>query len=116
MKAPVHFLLALTLLILPVSAHAESDRASGCSGTKQCAHGKGQKDGKARAHLKKIDRDGDRQISLEEAEAAQAERLLEQFETIDRNGDGNLSAEELRAHGKAKRDARRAERAANESE
>lgn len=71
------------------------------------------KKGKQRMmHLKKIDTNQDQQISLEEAEAGNAEKLVEHFQTIDTNGDGVLTKDELKAHGQTIREQRKQEREA----
>ncbi|MGB0415992.1 MAG: hypothetical protein ACPGKS_04025 [Coraliomargarita sp.] len=115
MKTKAIFLAALAALIVPVTINAQSETGGERPAGKQCGPGKKGKKGKARAHLKKMDTDGNKQISLEEAEAANAERLLENFEQIDSNGDGSINGEEMRAYGKAKRDERQAEREAEDS-
>lgn len=44
-----------------------------------------------------MDTNGDEQISLEEAQSAEATKLVEHFDKIDANGDGQLTKEELKA-------------------
>lgn len=113
MKIKAFLLAALAALIIPATSYAQSEPEGDGSACKQCQHGKGGpggKKGKARDHMKKMDTDGNKQISLEEAEAANAERLLENFEAIDSNGDGNITPDEMRAFGEAKREGRKAER------
>ncbi|MGC6456188.1 MAG: hypothetical protein ACON39_02480 [Coraliomargaritaceae bacterium] len=55
---------------------------------------------KARERMSQIDSDGDGNISYVEAEAADAKRIVENFDSIDTDGDGVLTREELRAHKK----------------
>lgn len=56
--------------------------------------------GGARQQMKKLDTDGDRHISREEAKAAP--KLAEAFDQIDTDKDGKLSADELKAWGQDK--------------
>ena len=115
MKIKALILASLAALIVPATVNAQFEAEGERTPGKHCGPGgKEGKKGKARAHLKKMDTDGNKEISLEEAEAANAERLLEHFEQIDSNGDGSVTPDEMRAHGQAKREERRAEREAEE--
>lgn len=64
---------------------------------------KGGKGGK----LKEIDTDESGTISLAEAEASDAKRLVEHFDKIDANEDGELTKEELKAAGDRMRDGKK---------
>jgi len=113
MKIKAILLAALAALIIPVSVNAQSETEGERPAGKKCNCAGGKKS-KAKHGLKKIDTDGNRQISLEEAEAANAERLIENFEAIDGNGDGVLTGEEMKAFHQAKREERRQQREAEE--
>ena len=63
-----------------------------------------------RAKLEAMDTDGNGAISLEEATAAGAEKLVEHFDRIDRNGDGELDRHEMRPPRKCKEQDDREER------
>jgi len=54
--------------------------------------------------LKEIDTDESGSVSLEEANAANATKLIENFDAIDSNNDGELSKEEMKAAHKSRRD------------
>ena len=56
-----------------------------------------------------MDSNQDDQISLDEAEAAEAERLLEHFTEIDADGDSTLTRQEMKAFHQARREQKRSE-------
>jgi Ca2+-binding EF-hand superfamily protein len=51
----------------------------------------------ARDKLRQADRNNNRAISLDEAEAAGLERIVGRFDQLDLNGDGEITREEMRA-------------------
>lgn len=63
---------------------------------------------KAADKFKSLDKDGDGQVSTEEA--ASDSELTSHFATLDKNADGKLSADELKAaeHGKKVHEAKKA--------
>lgn len=81
MKYKNRLLCLLAALIVPTLAVAKSD--------------KGGKKGKG---FGKLDSNGDEVITLAEAEAAGAERFIENFSEIDADGSGEVTKDELRAH------------------
>ena len=101
MKIRTLLITALAALIIPAFAAAQDSGTDDTNG-KQCEKGKKHKRAQ---HLKKMDTNQDGQISLDEAEAANAERLIENFAEIDTDSDGNVTREEMKAY----RDAKRAE-------
>ncbi|MEO0510079.1 MAG: hypothetical protein AAF065_09500 [Verrucomicrobiota bacterium] len=70
-------------------------------------HAKPKKPGMS---LAKIDSNGDEVISLEEAEDAGADKLVDNFNEIDTDGSSDLTKEELREHYKSRMEDRRAQR------
>lgn len=106
MKIRTLLITALAALLIPAFASAQEDGTTDET-TKQCQKGgKGGPKGKKHKrgqHLKKMDTNQDGQISLDEAEAANAERLLENFAEIDADSDGNITRDEMRAFHEAKR-------------
>lgn len=53
--------------------------------------------GKGKNKLKEADTDGNGAISLDEAEAAGLDKLVENFDTLDADGNGEISKEEFKA-------------------
>ncbi len=107
MKIKTLLITALAALLIPAYAAAEDTSSTEDSSAQQCNKGgkggpKGKKHKRAQ-HLKKMDTNQDGQISLDEAEAANAERLLEVFSEIDADGDGNITREEMQAFRETKR-------------
>lgn len=104
MKIKTLLITALAALLIPAFASAQDSSTRDDTNGKHCEKGgkKGMKQKRAQ-HLKKMDTNQDGQISLDEAEAANAERLLENFSEIDTDGDGNITREEMRAFHEAKR-------------
>lgn len=60
-----------------------------------------------KGECKKLDTDGNGVVTLAEAEAAGAERLLEHFSEIDSDGSGEVTREEMRSHHEDRRQANR---------
>lgn len=73
------------------------------------ADAKPKKPGKGFA---KLDANGDEVITLDEAEAAGAEKFIEYFDQIDADGSGEVTKEELREHHKQRHAERKARREA----
>lgn len=90
MKIRNILLCLLAALILPSLALAKDD--------------KGEKKGKGPG---KLDTNGDQVITLEEAQAGGAEKLVENFSKIDADGNGELTRDELRNHAKKRMEERR---------
>lgn len=111
MKAKILILSLMSALIIPASSYAQ-DNGNGSQCRQDGKQGPGKKGKQRMMHLKKIDTNQDQQISLEEAEAGNAEKLVEHFQTIDTNGDGVLTKDELKAHGQTIREQRKQEREA----
>ena len=87
MKFNTLLFTALAACLLPAFAHAESDQSQ----LPAAAH-------KKKAKLfKQADANRDKQLSLQELQDVNAERLVKNFATIDRDADGQLSKSELRA-------------------
>jgi Ca2+-binding EF-hand superfamily protein len=94
MKYKNIILCLLAAMILPTLAVAKPDK------------GDGDKKGKG---FGKLDSNGDEVITLEEAKAAGAERLVEHFSEIDADGSGEVTKEELRNHHKQRMQERKSE-------
>ena len=73
---------------------------------------KKDKEGKGGKGFGKLDTNGDQMITLEEAQAAKAERLIERFSQIDTNGNGEVTKDEMREHHKQRKSERRDKREA----
>lgn len=73
-----------------------------------CHHAHGKQASFAGRWLKRVDTDGDGQLSLDEFKAMQ-KRQLEAFERADTDHDGKLSPEEMRASRRAMRHSHRGE-------
>ena len=73
---------------------------------------KKDKEGKGGKGFGKLDTNGDQMITLEEAQAANAERLIERFSQIDTNGNGEVTKDEMREHHKQRKSERRDKREA----
>lgn len=58
--------------------------------------------------MERLDSNGDEVITLEEAEAAGADRFIEHFSEIDADGSGEVTQEELRAFHEERRENRKA--------
>ena len=56
---------------------------------------------------KKLDTDGDGLVTLAEAEAAGAKRLIEHFNEIDSDSSGDITREEMQSHHQRRRQAQR---------
>ena len=107
MKIKTLLITSLAALLIPAFASAEDSAFSDNAQAQQCDKsgnsGPKSKKHKIAKHIKKVDSNQDRQISLDEAESANAERLLEQFAEIDADGDQTLTREEMKAFRQAKR-------------
>ena len=68
---------------------------------------KGENKGKG---MQKLDTNGDQMISLQEAQAADAKRLVGNFAVIDADSDGQITKEEMRQHHQKRKEERMAKR------
>ncbi|WP_269522128.1 EF-hand domain-containing protein [Coraliomargarita parva] len=94
MKIKQLLLVAIAATLIPALSHAEPGQGPDGPGGP----------GKKGDFFKKLDTDGDKQLSKEEV--ADAKRLSENFDKIDADSDGYLTPEELRAHMKQMREER----------
>lgn len=82
---PAGLIIALAAIIIGVPAWAEDEGKRPDRPERRHKH---------RAHMQKMDTDGDGKISLDEFLAGHEARLRERFDKMDRNGDGFLSKDD----------------------
>lgn len=99
MKTKNILLCLLAVALLPSLALAKKD-----------------KEGKGGKGFGKLDRNGDQIISLNEAQAANAERLIENYSIIDTDSSGGVTKEEMREHFKQRMAERRSKREAMDTD